>query len=306
MSRIYEALERAEKERGRESESEQQPGVGATITNLDEGKASVTANRFFESITRHVWSPSVISLPTLAESGLAVEQFRSLRSSIYQMRDQISLKTIIVSSGMPAEGKTFVAANLAMSLGRNNEQPVLLIDADLRRPSIHHLLGTRVTPGLTQYLAGEAELSDILQRGSCPEIANAPGAHAISNVALIPAGESSDSSPELAGNRRIDELVGAVSPHFAWIIIDSPPVLAVTDAADLARVAEGVLLVARGATTKIEVAQRAQAAFTNSRILGFVLNAVRGVPRNGYYYYYYGGERSGNSTTRRKTNRGRA
>jgi capsular exopolysaccharide synthesis family protein len=305
MSRIYEALERAERERGTGPVSGQEPDVRPAVTGLENEGVSIATKQFFDTITPLVWKPSMIFLPTLGESGLAVEQFRSLRSSIYQLRDQIALKTIIISSGMPSEGKTFVAANLAISLARNNERPVLLIDADLRRPSIHSLLGTRDTPGLIQYLAGKAELLDILQRDSGTEIADTPGAHAISNIGLIPAGLSSDVSPELVGNRRVEELIASVSPHFSWIIIDSPPVLAVTDAVDLARAADGVLLVARGATTKLDVAQRAQVAFTNSRVLGFVLNAVRGAPRSSYYYYYRG-ERSGDPSARPKAHRSHA
>jgi capsular exopolysaccharide synthesis family protein len=227
-------------------------------------------------------------LPTLADTGVAIEQFRSLRSSIYQIRDQVPLKTIVISSGMPAEGKTFVAANLALSLARNNERPVLLIDGDLRRPAIHKLLGIGETPGLMQYLAGEAEPFAILQRDAGCEITDARGAHAISNIAFIPAGHPSDHAPELVGNHRIEELIASLSPHFSWIIIDSPPVLAVTDAVDLARAADGVLLVARGATTKFDMAQRAQAAFSNSRVLGFVLNAVKNAHRSASYYYYPG------------------
>ncbi len=97
-------------------------------------------------------------------------------------------------------------------------------------------------------------------------------------------------------NHRIEELIATVSPHFDWIVIDSPPVLAVTDAVDLARAADAVLLVARGASTPYDVAQRAQAAFSNSRILGFVLNAVKDAPRKDSYdygYYYYHSESEG-------------
>jgi Mrp family chromosome partitioning ATPase len=110
----------------------------------------------------------------------------------------------------------------------------------------------------------------------------------ISNLTFIPAGKCGDNSSELVANHRIEELVAAVSPHFDWILIDSPPVLAVTDAVDLARAADAVLLVARGASTPYDVAQRAQATFSNSRILGFVLNDVKNPPRTGSYYYYYG------------------
>jgi capsular exopolysaccharide synthesis family protein len=292
MSRIYEALERAESEREGTSALEQEQVKRTTGTSPVEDPPVAENSRLFDTIACHPWKPSKSFLPTLADTGVAIEQFRSLRSSIYQIRDQIPLKTVVISSGMTAEGKTFVAANLAISLARNNERPVLLIDADLRRPAIHKLLGIGETPGLMQYLAGEAEPAEILQRDAGGEITDARGAHAISNIGFIPAGYGSDHAPELVGNHRIEELIAWVSPHFSWIIIDSPPVLAVTDAVDLARAADGVLLVARGATTKFDIAQRAQAAFSNSRVLGFVLNAVKNAPRSGSYYYYYRGERA--------------
>jgi Mrp family chromosome partitioning ATPase len=81
-------------------------------------------------------------------------------------------------------------------------------------------------------------------------------------------------------------LIASLSPHFDWILIDSPPALAVSDAIDLARAADAVLLVARGASTPFDVVQRTQGAFSNSRILGFVLNAVKDAPSSGSYYYY--------------------
>jgi protein-tyrosine kinase len=294
MSRIYEALERAESERGGISALEPEQAKETVVLAAAEEPPVGGTGQLFDTVARHPWKPSMPSLPTLADNGAAIEQFRGLRSSIYQIRDQIPLKTIVISSGMPAEGKTFIAANLAISLARNNEKPVLLIDADLRRPSLHQLFGVSEAPGLMQYLAGEAELIEILRRDDANEIIDPRGAHAVSNIGFIPAGHGSDHSPELVGNHRIQELIASVSPHFSWIIVDSPPVLAVTDAVDLARAADGVLLVARGATTKFDVAQRAQAAFSGSRILGFVLNAVRNAPKSGSYYYYRG-EGAGNS-----------
>jgi Mrp family chromosome partitioning ATPase len=103
----------------------------------------------------------------------------------------------------------------------------------------------------------------------------------------------------------MEKLVAALAPHFDWILIDTPPALAFSDAIDLARAADAVLLVARGATTTYDVAQRAQAAFSNSRILGFVLNAVKNAPRNASYYYgyYYGEREAGSKTNERKDKR---
>jgi capsular exopolysaccharide synthesis family protein len=265
--------------------------------------APIEAGVSLENTVLHTWKPSLVSLPTLGDRGEGIEQFRGLRSQIYQFRDQNPLKTILVSSGMPGEGKTFVVANLAVSLARNRNNTVLLIDADLRRPSLHAILGAPGTPGLTEYLAGTAEVSDIVQRNENPRVVEAGIMHAIPDLAFIPAGAGGDNASELVANHRIEELVAALSPHFDWILIDSPPVLAFSDAVDLARAADAVLLVARSATTPFNVAQRAQTAFSNSRILGFVLNAVRNAPRRTSYYYDYGQQDASSGSPKGKDKR---
>ena len=243
-------------------------------------------------------------LPVLAERGECVEQFRSLRSHIYMNRQEAPLKTILVSSGMPSEGKSFIAANLAVSLARNQERRVLLIDCDLRRPTIHKMLGAPLSPGIADYLAGTATLNGIMQCCETFENGAADTANTTPEVVFIPAGECGENVQELAGNHRIEELIATLEPHFDWIVIDSPPVLAFADAVDIARAADGVLLIARGGRTPFDVAQRAQAAFGNSRVLGFVLNAVKDAPRGGYYYNYYSeydmGGRSKEKKSRRK------
>jgi capsular exopolysaccharide synthesis family protein len=300
MSRIYEALQRAELERKAAQESEvthaPDPVFLPGIEEPPAGRDVVAPG----NIAQHPWALSIPSFPTLTERGAAVEQFRSLRSRVQQACYEAPLKTILISSGMPSEGKTFVAANLAMSLARNSGNCVLLIDGDMRRPTIHNLLGASNAPGLSEYLAGTAELNDIMQRDRGPKTDESSKARKISNLTFIPAGKCGDNSSELAANHRIEELVLALSPHFDWILIDSPPVLAVTDAVELARAADGVLLVARAGSTPFDVAQRAQAAFSNSRILGFVLNAVKDAPSGGAYNYYSGSEEAGDRASRGK------
>jgi Mrp family chromosome partitioning ATPase len=155
-------------------------------------------------------------------------------------------------------------------------------------------------------LEGTVGLIDVMQRYGSPETAGDGHANIISNLTFIPSGKSSDNSSELVANHRIEELIAAVSPHFNWIVIDSPPVLAVTDAVDLARAADAILLVAREASTRYDVAQRTQAAFSNSRILGFVLNAVKDAPRKNSYdygYYYYHSESEGTDHARKLKDR---
>ena len=301
MSRIYEALQRADLERkaAQEAEAKQfaEPGVIPGIEEPPLAKAEVA----LEGIPQHPWKPFLSSFPTLADRGADVEQFRSLRSRLYQARYEAPLKTILISSGMPSEGKTFVAANLAITLARNSVNHILLIDGDLRRPTLHSLLGAPNAPGLSEYLAGTAALNAIMQRDSSSKTVEAASVVSVSNLTFIPSGKCGDNSSELVANHRIEELIAAVSPHFDWIIIDTPPVLAVTDAVDLARAADAVLLIARGASTPYDVAQRTQATFSNSRILGFVLNDVKEAQRSGsYYYYYYGGPEASGNAKRRK------
>jgi capsular exopolysaccharide synthesis family protein len=303
MSRIYDALQRADLERQAAQGADATENAEPYAASGAEGMPPIEAGFSLEKAVLRSWKPSLVSLPTLGDRGENIEQFRALRSQIYQFRDQNTLKTILVSSGMPEEGKTFVVANLAVSLARNRNNTVLLIDADLRRPALHTILGAPNTPGLTEYLAGTAGASDILQRNENPRVVEAGIMHAIPDLAFIPAGAGGDNSSELVANHRIEELVAALSPHFDWILIDSPPALAFADAIDLARAADAVLLVARGATTPFDVAQRAQAAFANSRILGFVLNAVKETPRRTSYYYDYGQQDASSGSPQRKDKR---
>jgi protein-tyrosine kinase len=306
MSRIYEALQRADLERrtAQESETRQvfepEPMPVPDIEQPRQAKAAIAV----ENIARYPWSPSPTSFPTLAERGEGVEQFRKLRSRMFQYRYEAPLKTILVCSGMPAEGKSFVTANLAMSLARNNVNNILLIDADLRRPTLHNLLGAPSEPGLSEYLSGTADINDIMQRDLTHKAVGTGHLRSVANLTFIPAGKCGDNSSELVANHRIEELIATLSPQFDWILIDSPPVLAVTDAIDIARAADAVLLVARGGSTPFEVAQRTQASFHNSRILGFVLNAVKNPPRSGNYSYYYGyGKDSDDGAKGRKAKR---
>lgn len=286
MSRIYDALQRADLERRAAGESDPTETAEPFLAPQMEEQPAVKTGILEEKIVRYAWNPSLLSLPTLGDRGEHIEQFRGLRSHIYQLNDQAPLKTILVCSGEPGEGKSFVATNLAMSMARNRSSRVLLIDADLRSPVLHSILGAPPKPGLTEFLAGAAEANSILQRSNSPRNAAEDRTQGIPDLTFIPAGSGGSNSAELIASHRFEELVATVAPHFDWIVIDSPPVMAFADGVDLARAADGVLLVARAETTTYEVAQRAQAAFCNSRVLGFVLNAARNVPSNDYYYYY--------------------
>jgi protein-tyrosine kinase len=317
MSRIYEALQKAESERKSERREPEtgipdEPASAAMTTAVADpddtvfamprfAEAPIVTDSYIEPTLRmggesldlskipaRPWALSLTQLPALLERGPAVEQFRSLRSRIFELRDISPLKTILVSSGVPQEGKSFISTNLALSLARHKNSKVLLIDGDMRRYTLHQILGCESHPGLADYLAGKAEMLAVMQR---PEVSQAPTGGAtpiLPNLTFIAGGNGGDKAADLSGSPRFGELIRQAAPHFDWIIVDSSPVLPVSDAVNLARWCDGVLLVARGGVTKFPVAQRAQSELKASKILGFVLNAVQETPEVGGYYGYDG------------------
>jgi len=234
-----------------------------------------------------LWAPELSQLPALDQRGASVEQFRSLRSRMQEFRDLNPLKSILISSGVPQEGKSFIAANLAISFARHKAGRVLLIDGDMRRASLHRLLGAPEGPGLTEYLSGKATLAEVMQRPR-PSEPTHPLPPGLASLVFIPGGHASDKAADLSGNRLFERLLADLSPFFDWIVVDSSPVNLVSDGVNLARVCDGVLLVARGGSTKYPVAQRALAELKAAKVLGFVLNAVENQPSTEGYYGYDG------------------
>jgi Mrp family chromosome partitioning ATPase len=157
----------------------------------------------------------------------------------------------------------------------------------MRRATLHKLFGCPQEPGLTEYLAGAASLTEIIQR-PVPDDEGHPLASGLTSLSFIAAGIEHDKAADLSGNRRFDRLIAAAAPHFDWIVVDSSPVNLVSDGVNLARACDAVLLVARGGVTKFEVAQRAIAELKASKVLGIVLNAVTNPPIAGGYYGYDG------------------
>ncbi|MBV9671088.1 MAG: CpsD/CapB family tyrosine-protein kinase [Acidobacteriales bacterium] len=285
MSRIYDALRKAEEEK---------QSQGVAVPETTNGFHHSAAEPAAEVETRAVapaapsrshlatrmakWSPEMNKLPSLSRVEAGADEFRRVRSRLYQLRDTLPLRSLLIASGLPGEGKSFVAANLAICLAQQ-ECPVLLIDGDLRKPSLHSMLGSPSAPGLTDYLAGNATISQVIQVGNVP------------NLSFISGGSSTANAAELAGNRYMEQLIAQVSGDYEWIIVDSAPVVAVPDAVALARACDGVLIVACSANTPFDIAQRTVKEFSGSRVIGFLLNAVsssKEPKRYAGYYYGYG------------------
>ena len=312
MSRIYEALQKAESERGKLDRNERElrpptdsfeplPPSSTTlddfdatrfsaepqlVSDLDELHVPVGGGLNLGAIPYRQWNLAVPRLPSLQERGPAIEQFRSLRSRLYETRDIRPIKSVLVTSGLPQEGKSFISTNLALSLARHKSSKVLLIDGDMRRYTVHEMLGTDSHPGLADYLSGKTTIEEVMQRAEVTPDYSEPAQQILQNLTFIPGGNGGDKAADLSGNARFRDLIKTAEPYFDWIIVDSSPVLPVSDAVNLARSCDGVLLVAREGVTKYPVAQRAAAELKASNILGFVLNAVHEAPQVGSYYGY--------------------
>ncbi len=228
------------------------------------------------------WQPSVDDLPSLQPRTSAAEQFRRLRSRMLEYRSSRPLKTVLVSSALPQEGKSFVAANLAVGLNQHRGTRVLLIDGDMRRYSIQKYFGCPVQPGLADFLAGTANPEEVMQRPDAATLAAFPG---LAHLTLIPGGGLVEHVADLSEDARFGKLIEYARPLFDWIVVDSSPVTLVSDAVNLARHCDGVLLVVRSGMTDYHDAQRAQNELQASTLLGVVLNAVEGKITPAYYGY---------------------
>jgi len=304
MSRIHEALKKAEQERAAVVTAETEAAaslVDPVVSVPAQTSESIHSNETvltravsavpsgylrFDDLRSKCSHPewhldanvNVFANPSLAVRG--AEQFRTLRSRLYQMRSNQTLRTLLVTSSIPTEGKTFVTNNLAQAIVRQPDRRALIIDADLRRSRLHVPLGAPSTPGLTEYLRGSADVFSIIQQGH------------EGNLCFIPGGNEVTNPSELLANGRLKILLDRLVPIFDWIILDSPPCLLVADASLLADHCDGVLLVARAGVTPAATAQRAAQELRGRNVVGVVLNAMQESHsyHPGYYYGYDYGE----------------
>jgi non-specific protein-tyrosine kinase len=215
------------------------------------------------------------------------EAFRALRTNIRFSSVDNPLRTILVTSAGPTEGKSTTVANLAAAMAQAGLK-VVAVDADLRRPRLHQMFGLHPQGGLTSSLL-EGSLDGRLQPAQ------------VEGLVVLPAGELPPNPAELLGSRRMRELLELLKGHVDVVVIDSPPVLPVTDAAVLAQGVDGVLLVVDAGQTRRGAAKRAVESLrqVGANLVGVVLNAVP-THRGDYYYEYY---RDG--ARKRKRKRGR-
>ena len=205
---------------------------------------------------------------------VAIEQYRRLAAVLHDLRLQNGPKTLTVSSSTLHEGKTLTIANLALTLSESYHQRVLLIDADLRRPSLHEIFGIANGPGLVDIGRGAAVRPPYVEISSCLSLLTA--GHAVANPLAI---LTSD---------QVRATVADAASRFDWVLIDTPPVGLLPDAQLVARLTDGVLFVIAADTTPYALVKRCIAELGADRIVGTVLNRVerRALPTDNYGSYY--------------------
>jgi protein-tyrosine kinase len=289
MSRIHDALKKAAAEKALQpAESSSQiffdvsegKGISRSAPTNTRGNGDSHSFVRFEQLLKRCAHPKWTLDPRMSVFGgtdskkIGAEPFRTLRSRLSQIADTRKLKRILITSSVPAEGKTFVAANLAQSIVRQPGRRVLLIDGDLRSSRLHMALGAPSAPGLTDYLRGEVDEYQVIQSG--PE----------ENLCFIPGGNDVSNPSELLTSERMKHLLDVVTPIFDFVILDSPPATPVHDPSLLADLCDGVLFVVRAGVTDFEVAEKAVAEFREKNLLGVVLNAAERGTTYGQYYNY--------------------
>lgn len=203
------------------------------------------------------------------------EAFRVIRTNVLFSSAEEGCRSLVITSAHPGEGKTVVAANLAVALAQAGQR-VLLIDGDLRKPRMHDLFGQEQEPGLSNLMVGNAKASEAVRKSE------------VAGLWVMTSGTIPPNPAELLGSKRFGDFLARLREHFDWVLVDSPPVMAVTDASVVAHATSGVLFVVGAEMASRQTAQAAleQLESVRARFVGAILNRVD-LQRNGYYYSQY-------------------
>ena len=262
MSRVREALLRAG---GRFEAETADPAVGR------DGSANNLLAQV--PVVPYRLSPDAALTPVDSHE-TPIEEFRALRTRLNHMQSRQPIRTLLVTSPSPAEGKSFAVLNLALAQAQLSGHRVLLCDFDFRRPVIHKIFQMDRGPGLTDYLLGKIPPASAMRR-----IGDA-------NLYIMPAGEAVMNPLELLNLPQVKQLLARVSSAFNWVLLDSPPLLYAADANLLATMCDATLLVVRIGATTIDSIARAQQTLCHDNVIGIVVNGAHRGELYGKYPHY--------------------
>ena len=247
----------------------------------------------FVGRSNKVQQPVVVST-SLAPDHPSVEAFRSIRTNVTFVAAERAIQFLAFTSPGPGEGKSTIAVNVAVALAQSTATKVLLVDGDLRRPTVHRAFQLIAEPGLTDILVGKATVQETVRADVAPKLD------------VIPSGRRPPNPSELLGSNSMQQFIAEVRRDYDYIVVDTPPTLPVTDSTVIGATADAMILVVKSGETEEAAAQRAVAQLrrVNARIAGVVLNGVSRRHEQLYSYYSYGGgtgsrrERSGRKSLR--------
>ena len=309
MSRVYEALNKATKEKMRDSQKERKNVLSSSPNTHTEaelapfaeymGQESISAlsgNNARAAAKTSVRPPvkswretleeiffgwdirrySNYPIVSLQEDSPAAEQYKMLREQLKVMRTQAGIRSVAITSPVKREGKTTIAVNLAAAMALEYEEKVLLIDADLRAPSIHHYFNLKVPHGLSEYLGSNSNTG-------LKTLVN--DTH-LAGLQVILAGKPTRFASELLAKDKMRQLMQQIHSELAGytVIIDTPPVLSTADPLVLSRHVDGIIVVIRANKTPKEYLTKAMGAFSSAKIIGVVLNGADFGLAPKYYY----------------------
>jgi tyrosine-protein kinase len=265
VSRLYDALKKLE-EQGKES-------VSASLKPSLASPKSAEQLLSAPPLQAHIGPQSRLVVFTDRRSPGA-ERFRLIRMALRNANAAKLQKVLLITSPLPQDGKSTVALNLATSLAEEGKVKVLLLEADLHRPSLLEHLGLAPAPGLTEVLTGQAQAADVLRR------VEPLGFY------LLSAGRSPENPSELFQTDCFSALLRDVRACFDWVLIDCPPAYPLADVSALKLHADGVLIVARAGATPRELVQETIQLFKQEQVVGLILNAADQVNQLYAHYYY--------------------
>ncbi len=275
MSRVYRALERVEEER-KKKKAKEEPSLKIFEEKTGLSREEPTL-KFPEKETEELELPLKEEAPILMvrPETFAAEEFRKLKTQIFH-RLPNPPHLLLVTSTVPQEGKTMVAVNLALAISQEIHKKAILIDGDLRKPSIH--LKEYPNPkGLSNYLLNQTPLSEILLNSEAE------------NLQIIPAGHPTKKTAELIGSRKMLELIRSLRElsDDTYVIIDSSPIISTSEATLLSKLVDGIILVVMGGRVPRESVRRAVKSIDRQKIIGIVFNQIDMNPSSYYYSKYY-------------------
>jgi succinoglycan biosynthesis transport protein ExoP len=289
MSEIFDFLKKTEDERRRKSPVQQPPSIDVPVTEFIEHESESKNNRVVEEPVQSAGEFPDSNRFDLAQSTHQVqsaldphtvvgEQFRLLRTRLGLMQKQNGIKTILVTSTVPQEGKSFTACGLAGVIAQEPGKRVVVIDADMRKRGSGRdfgLNGNSCKAGTAQLLEGDMGFRDALLMSIDPEFWFLP-------TGLLPTNPS-----ELLSSPRLERILKSAAQIFDWVIVDSPPVLALSDATLISPLCDTVLLVVKANSTPLKLVLETVNRIGRERICGIVINRQKRIHSSRYYYQYY-------------------